>query len=500
MQFNPIDAKATSNLSSAASNVGVSFAGWPYVTGLTVLVNGAQIAPVNGVYTVPSGSSLTVLVEGVQIAVLAAKPNINLFSLVSAQTCGSSPELAKLLSLLLSFNPNPSSTNGISIPAVPVPAQPVRLSDLSEAALLSLETTMTGRSVALTTALRTANDALDQETWTESASRTPLVNDMSVLQSYLDRVLGSFAFDPASLEGFSRLAPSEVAKIPATLRSQGLSFDGSTPVFSWRYGLQRADPATWEATLAYPLDFPQDIQAIFATFGNKPDLGHIGDIDIANGKLYAAIEDEDNTNFQSYVAVFNAKTLQYTGEKHPLPLATHTDGVPWIAVDALRKEAYTVTWSGAAAGSLNVFDLTTFNSVRIVPLQTSFDGMRVQGAKIYDGMLYAASDSHQSGSFSGSARKYILKVDPVSGSVITLFSYDEPHRTEVEGLGFDPNGAMHVIVISPYTTPLYATGTNNPKPFDGSYSIDGDDWNPSGTLRHFTRTAMPLRDQLCSSR
>ncbi|MBQ3301050.1 MAG: hypothetical protein IJH04_02650, partial [Eggerthellaceae bacterium] len=74
MQFNPIDAKATSNLSSAASNVGVSFAGWPYVTGLTVLVNGAQIAPVNGVYTVPSGSSLTVLVEGVQIAVLAAKP------------------------------------------------------------------------------------------------------------------------------------------------------------------------------------------------------------------------------------------------------------------------------------------------------------------------------------------------------------------------------------------------------------------------------------------
>jgi hypothetical protein len=78
-----------------------------------------------------------------------------------------------------------------------------------------------------------------------------------------------------------------------------------------------------------------------------------------------------------------------------------------------------------------------------------------------------------------------------------LNSRAEPHRTEVEGLGFSPDGMMHVIVIAPYTTPLYATGTKNPKLFDGSYSIDGDDWNPSGTLRHFTRTADPLRDQLC---
>jgi hypothetical protein len=29
------------------------------------------------------------------------------------------------------------------------------------------------------------------------------------------------------------------------------------------------------------------------------------------------------------------------------------------------------------------------------------------------------------------------------------------------------------------------------------YSIDGDDWNPSSTLRHYTRAAPPLRDQLC---
>jgi hypothetical protein len=81
------------------------------------------------------------------------------------------------------------------------------------------------------------------------------------------------------LDGFSYLAPSEVASLPGTLRSQGMAFDGSTPVFSWRYGLQRTDPVSYKPTLAYPMDFPADIRAIFATFGNKPDYGHIGDID-----------------------------------------------------------------------------------------------------------------------------------------------------------------------------------------------------------------------------
>jgi hypothetical protein len=112
-------------------------------------------------------------------------------------------------------------------------------------------------------------------------------------------------------------------------------------------------------------------------------------------------------------------------------------------------------------------------------------------------MLYASGDSHDNGTAGGSKRKYIYKVDTVSGSVITVATYDEPNRTEAEGLAFDPRGTMHVIVLAPYTTPLYATGTNNPKPFDGSYSIDGDDWNPSATLRHYTRVAAPLRDQLC---
>ena len=486
------------------ATIGVSLAGWPNISGLTILANGVAVTPVNGVYTVPTHSRLTVKAQNVVLTTLEAKPSITLFDLLPVHYCGSSPDLGKLLSLLLSLDSDHNATNGITIPAGQSgPA--VSLASLSEQSLLALEVQLTGSSVPLNTALLAANAALDQESWTESvATRTSFVNDMSVLQSYIDRVQGAYAFDPSPMDGFSYLAPSEVAKIPATLKNEGIAFDGATPVFSWRYGLQRTDPVSYQPTLAYPLDFPTDIQALFATFGDRPDYGHIGDIDIANGKLYASIEDEDNDQLQDFVAVYDAKTLQYTGVKYPMPIALHTDGVPWVAVDPKLNVAYTVTWSGTPAGSLNVFDLTSFKLLRTVPLQMSFDGRRVQGAKVYDGMLYASGDSHDQGSDPATAsttnHKYIYKVDPVSGSVITVYNYNEPHRSEAEGLAFDPNGTMHVIVLAPYTTPLYATGTNNPKPFDGSYSIDGDDWNPSATLRHLNRTAAPLRDALCSAR
>jgi len=491
----------TAASSSHAPTMAVSLVGWPNITGLTVLADGVAVTPSNGIYTVAVHSRLTFLAENVELATLQAQPTVTLFDLLPERhSCSSSPELGKLLSLLLALDSDQDPSDGITIPIMTTTRPPIQLAGLSETSLLSLETQLTGRNVPPNTALLAANVALDQETWTESlATRTSFVNDMSVLQSYLDRVLGAMAFDSdATLDGFSYIAPSEVNSIPATLKNEGMAFDGSTPVFSWRYGLQRTDPVTYKPTLAYPLDFPADIQGVFATNGNKPDYGHIGDIDIANGKLYASIEDEDNDQLQDYIAVYDARTLQYTGVKYPLPIDLHVDGIPWVAVDAQRNEAYTVTWSGIPANSVNVFDLTTFKLKRSVPLTLGFNGRRVQGAKIYDGMMYATGDSHDAGAAPSTNRKYIYKVDTVTGNVITLFYFDEPSRTEMEGLGFDPKGTMHVIVVAPYTTPYYATGTNNPKTFLSSYySIDGDDWNPSSTLRHYTRAAPPLRDQLC---
>lgn len=480
-----------------AASMDVTLAGWPGLAGLTVKADGKEIAVANGAFSVAGGATLTLEAGGVELASLSPRHTITVFDLLSSRDCQSSPELGRLLSLLLALDSDQDSSNGITLAPIAQPASGVKLAALSEQELLALETRLVGRSVSITDALRAANAALDQETWTESlATRTSFVNDMKVLQNYLDRVLAELAMDARALTGFSYLTDEQAARIPATLKSQGMAFDGDTPVFSWRYGLQRTS-AVYQPTLNRPLALPADIQSEYGASADGPHMGHIGDIDILDGKLYAPIEDEDDSSQQSYIAVFDAKTLQYTGEKHALPLAEHADGVPWVAVDCPRKQLYTVTWSTSAADKLNVFDLATFKLVRSVPLQTSFNGKRVQGAKVYHGMLYASSDTKDGVAGTDLKRKRIYKVDPVSGAVIELMHYDEPNRTEAEGLAFSPDGTMHLTVIAPYTTPIYGQ-TTNPRPFDESYSIDGDDWNPSATLRHFKRTGGPLREKLCA--
>jgi hypothetical protein len=477
--------------------VTVKFTGWPNISGLAVKVGTQEISANNDSFTVSSDSKMAVYAAGVELATLTPKASITLFDLLSNKSCESTQDLAKLVSLLLSLNTYPDASTGIAIGKVKQPVQNVKLADLSESDLLKLETQLTGKSVSLQDALLTVNAALDKEHWTEDQkSRTLFANNMGVLQSYLDRVLVSFSLNAGALDGFAYLTDDQAAQIPGTLKSQGMAYDGDTPVFSWRYGLQRTD-ANYAAVLSYPLALPAEIQAEFAKH-NPPHVGHIGDIDIANGKLYAPIEDEDDSSQQSYIAVFDAKTLKYTGEKHALPLAEHADGVPWVAVDAKRNQLYTVTWSTKAADFLNVFDLTTFKLLKHVPLQMSFNGRRVQGLKVNpsNGMLYASGDSHDQ-PVSNVWRKFIYKIDPNSGAVTEVAHYDEPKRTEAEGLAFSPDGKLQVLVAAPYTTPFYATNTGNTKPFDESYSIDGDDWNPSLTMRHYSRDAEPIREQLC---
>jgi hypothetical protein len=474
----------------------VSLAGWPSITGLTIKSDGTLV---NGTtpFIVKTSSKLTFEAGGVLIASIAPKSTVTLFDLLPQRNCASSAELGKLASFLLSLDSDQNASNGISIPTLPAQANTVNLFSLDEAALLAAEQNLVGRSVPTSDALLTVNSALDQESWTEAtADRVSFINDMTVLQNYLDRVLTVLANAAADITGFAYLSSDQAASIPATLKSQGMSFDGTTPVFSWRYGLQRTD-ANYKATLTQALAFPSDIQAEYMANPAGPHFGHIGDIDIADGKLYAAIEDEDDSSQQAYIALYDAKTLLYTGEKHALPRAEHADGVPWVAVDAPRKLLYTVTWSTVAAQKLNVFDLNTFNLLRSVPLQISFDGKRVQGAKVYNGMLYASADTKDTVVATGLKRKRVYKVDPISGSVLEIMTYDEPNRTESEGIAFSPDGKMHLVVVAPYTTPIYGTTTNT-KPFDGSYSIDGDDWNPSATLRHFTRDAAPLREKICA--
>src|SRR5262249_51199484 len=116
-----------------SQNIAVSFTGWPNVTGLTVLADGVPVTPANGVYTVRNHSRLTVLAAGVALATLEAKSSITLFDLLPVRECGSSPELGKLLSLLLALDTDQDASNGIAIETTQQASPAVALNTLSEA-------------------------------------------------------------------------------------------------------------------------------------------------------------------------------------------------------------------------------------------------------------------------------------------------------------------------------------------------------------------------------
>lgn len=459
----------------ASRTAKAALTGWPDIGGLTVKADNGK---------------LTFYAAGVELATAAPKKSVTLFDLLPARGCESTAELGKLVSLLLVLKG--------SFPA-DAPSKG-KLADMTEAELMALEKSLVGRSMTVQEALLKANAGLDLETWTESAGeRTLFENDMcGALKNYLNRARAALARPVPSLSGFGDISEAEIAKIPGTMKSQGLAFDGAAPVFSWRYGLQRAD-GDYDATLSRPLAIPPDIQAEHYNPASKNGFSHIGDIDIAGGRLYAPIEDEDNRT-KPFIALFDPKTLRYTGEKHLLPVDKLKNGVPWIAVDAKRRVFYTMNWDSQ---DLLVFDLSTYLLARTVPLTVlnpKIGGSavaektvisRVQGAKVHDGMLYASSDSQDDvlePKGSKLKRKRIYKIDPVSGGTLEIVHFDEPERSESEGLAFSPDGRLNVLVLAPY---FYDSN------FGPEYEIGGDDWNPSAKLMRFVRAQESLRERLC---
>jgi hypothetical protein len=227
-------------------------------------------------------------------------------------------------------------------------------------------------------------------------------------------------------------------------------------IFSGLNGLLEKTDAAYH-TLAVGTLPADTVEPSIDQNGNHVSATHIGDIDAYDGKLYASVEDgnesegpvsvNDPEYQHPYVAVYDAQTLVHL-HTYALPLDHQVAGVPWVAVNGPAGEAYTGEWQ-MPHDRINVYNLSDFSLKRTIPLVypaslgAGFRLSRIQGAKLLDGALYATRDDDA---------KTLFKIDLASGEVSKILSLDPPAGVpaELEGLAVTqtPSGAtLHLMLI-----------------------------------------------------
>src|SRR2546423_1510125 len=251
----------------------------------------------------------------------------------------------------------------------------------------------------------------------------------------------------------------------ALMRSQGVTTDGDGWIFSWQGGLERTlDDYTPTALGTLPPDL-----AVAPSLGpngeNHVGDNHIGDIDYYGGLIYAPVEDGgesagplrlNDPEYQApHVALYDARTLAYTGTSYRMDVAISEAGVPWVAVDGPRRQGYTAEWD-MPHDRFSVSDLgmpfRRFLPLRYPASRASGSHLSgIQGAKVSGHTLYASRDD---------ADKTVFSIDLRTGEVTKLFSLQPGVPAELEGLAVrkTPDGALlHVLIVLDNQLPQDAT-------------------------------------------
>lgn len=214
-------------------------------------------------------------------------------------------------------------------------------------------------------------------------------------------------------------------------RSQGVTTDGTHWYFSSSNGLEITD-MQYNTILTASSAIPPEL-ANPSSLAYK-GLNHIGDMDVACGNLYIALDsstpdpgspDEYQYKYDTPVfAIYNAADLTFTGQAAALnPPNREHDIASWVAVDARRSLAYGMTYVNAT--QIAVYNLPdfTFNTY----IQISQPINEAQGGKVHDGWMYFSCDD---------TAKNILRANLTTGEVQVLFTLEVPYPQEVEGLSF----------------------------------------------------------------
>ena len=213
------------------------------------------------------------------------------------------------------------------------------------------------------------------------------------------------------------VSKDNVLLIGAAERSQGITTDGKYYYFSSKWGLTKSELDGKTRVKSNPLAIPKKLK-------DEYGLAHIGGISYskADNCIYAGLEDSKVWEYP-IVAVYDADTLKFTGRYYILDKALHTRGLPWVAVDNDRGLLITLDHS-KKANELIFYDIAD-NMKYVGSVKLSETGRSIQGAEMYGGMLYAATNDDT---------QAVYKIDPKSGEVSKYFDRNLTKGSEGEGI------------------------------------------------------------------
>ena len=213
------------------------------------------------------------------------------------------------------------------------------------------------------------------------------------------------------------VSKDNVLLIGAGERSQGITTDGKYYYFSSKWGLTKSELDGKTRVKSNPLAIPKKLK-------DEYGLAHIGGISYlqADNCIYAGLEDSQVWEYP-VVAVYDADTLKFTGRYYILDKALHTRGLPWVAVDNDRGLLITLDHS-KKANELIFYDIAD-NMKYVGSVKLSETVRSIQGAEMYGGMLYAATNDDT---------QAVYKIDPKSGEVSKYFDRNLTKGSEGEGI------------------------------------------------------------------
>ncbi|HZK39238.1 MAG TPA: hypothetical protein VFD23_03690 [Clostridia bacterium] len=213
--------------------------------------------------------------------------------------------------------------------------------------------------------------------------------------------------------------------------SQGVASDGESYFFSSRFSLIKTE-------LDGVTETAMNINAIPKQLKEKFGSAHIGGISYWNGTIYAALEDSKVWDYP-IVALYDAATLEFTGQYYHLSADLQKNGLPWVAVDGDRGVLYAAQRDHSPA--IVVYDLETMDLIKTVAL--SMPVHKIQGGDMYKGLLVVATQDET---------QAVYAIDPVTGRVNKCFDQNLPKGGEAEGLTVleTPDGAVfHTLDLGP---------------------------------------------------